>query len=93
MNGACLASLAFAACSRSHLVVIVDTVQVVVLVMPTECAEECPHVEPGDVDAVDGDADVAENGARGVADVVEVPPRLLIVLLAAINWLGLRRAQ
>tara|TARA_B110000305_G_scaffold142891_1_gene159022 strand:+ start:538 stop:729 length:192 start_codon:yes stop_codon:yes gene_type:complete len=58
--------------------------------VPAEGAEEAAHVEPGDVDAVEGDFDMAEDGAGGLGDVVEVPPALFVELNEKIKLWELR---
>jgi len=75
---------------RAASVVVVYRVEVVVLVVPAEGAEEAAHVEPGDVDAVEGDFDMAEDGAGGLGDVVEVPPALFVELNEKIKLWELR---
>ena len=56
--------------------VVIDAVEVVVLVVPAKRREERSHVQPGNVDAVERDLDVAQHGAGGGGQVVEVPVRL-----------------
>mmetsp|Transcript_7333 Transcript_7333/g.17966 ORF Transcript_7333/g.17966 Transcript_7333/m.17966 type:complete len:207 (+) Transcript_7333:938-1558(+) len=65
---------------RCTLVMVVDTVQVIILVVPTERREQRPVIHPRDVDAVDPDLDVPEDTVGSVRHVVEIPPRFFVVV-------------
>ena len=66
---------------RGARVVVVDTIKIVVLVVPGEGAEEHAQVEPGRGHAAQGLRVVAQDTSGPARDVVQVPAAAPVVLL------------
>ena len=65
------------------LMMVIDTVKVVVFVVPTESCEKGTIIHPRYVDTVDANLDVTKNTFWGPGDVVCIPPSFLVVLLSS----------
>lgn len=67
--------------------VIVNTVHMIILVMPAKCAKEASKVQPWDIDPINANFYMSQHAIFGVGDVVQIPIRFLVVLLCAKLWL------
>ena len=73
---------------RCTFVVIVDTVEVVVLVVPAKRREERPIVHPRHVDTIDADLDMTEDAVWCPWNIIQIPKCLLVVIFGPKLGLG-----
>ena len=60
---------------------IIDTIEVVIFVVPTKCSKEGSIIHPWDVNTIDAHFDVTKDTIWSPRYVVKIPPRLFKIIL------------